>query len=261
MGCDECREALSAGLDGEDDPVERAAADAHLDDCAQCRQWFDTAALVTRLTRTSVVPVSFEVDDAVLAAVPGRRRNPLTVVRRLVARPILPLRIALGVLGLAQFLLGVAQIAGLTASSHMHAVGIEGPNHLWHESAAWNVAVGAGFAWIALRRIRPNGILPTLTAFVIVLTLLSTDDLISGRVDLARVLSHGLIVVGFLVVLALSRVLPDPAGTPPGSRSGARWRASFDDLAEPGTPAPGLRIVHSAPPVQARARTTDRRAA
>ena len=67
-------------------------------------------------------------------------------------------------------------------------------------------------------------------------------------------------MVGFLVVLALSRVLPDPAGTPPGSRSGgARWRASFDDLAEPGTPAAGLRIVHSAPPVQAR--TTDRRAA
>ncbi|WP_435830999.1 zf-HC2 domain-containing protein [Polymorphospora rubra] len=263
MGCDECREALSAGLDGEDGPVERGAADAHLDICPQCQEWYDNAALVTRLARTGAVPVTFTVDDAVLAALPARPTVRATAGRlldRVRGPAAVPLRIALGVLGLAQFLLGAAQIGGLTAASHLHGVaGVEGANHLWHESAAWNVALGAGFAWIALRRVRPTGILPTLTAFVVVLTLLTTDDLIGGRVEFTRVLSHSLIVLGFLVVLALSRVLPDP-GTPPVRRPDrGRWRATFDDVAEPAEPVPGLRIVRSAPPAQATADT--RRAA
>ncbi|MEV7225614.1 hypothetical protein AAFH96_24960 [Polymorphospora sp. 2-325] len=218
---------------------------------------------MTRLTRTSTVPVTFQVDDAVLAALPARRtaRAALGHLLARAGRPAaVPLRVVLGVLGLAQFLLGAAQIGGLTATGHLHGVtGVEGANHLWHESAAWNVALGAGFAWIALRRVRPTGILPTLTAFVVVLTLLTTDDLIGGRVEFTRVLSHSLIVLGFLVVLALSRVLPDPATPPVRRPDRGRWRATFDDVAEPAEPAPGLRIVRSVSSAQVTADT--RRAA
>src|SRR6185295_19911289 len=72
------------------------------------------------------------------------------------------LRVVLGAFGAAQFALGILQAAG-SAAQHDHGsdspLGVN-PGHLWHESAAWNVAIGAGFAWIALRRGRPNGALP-----------------------------------------------------------------------------------------------------
>ena len=58
------------------------------------------------------------------------------------------------------------------------------PGHLWHESAAWNVAVGAAFLFIALRRNRPSGLVPMLTAFVGMLAPGATaviDDLTPGR--------------------------------------------------------------------------------
>ena len=56
------------------------------------------------------------------------------------------------------------------------------PGHVWNESAAWNVAVGAGYLFIALRRTRPVGLVPMLTAFVGMLLLLSVNDLTGGRV-------------------------------------------------------------------------------
>jgi Putative zinc-finger len=45
--CEQCREALSARLDGEDDPDERAEVDTHLAECDECRRWVDEAAAVT----------------------------------------------------------------------------------------------------------------------------------------------------------------------------------------------------------------------
>lgn len=237
VGCERYREALSARLDGEETPVERAATDRHLAACAECRTWLDQAAALSRLARTSVVPPPADVDDALLAAVPIPTR-----VRRI--GRLLPA--ALGVVGVAQFLLGAAQIAGLGDVSHVHgldAVFGGGPDHLWHESAAWNVALGAGFAWIGIRRTRPAGLLPTLTAFVAVLSLLSANDAIAGRVDAGRLLSHGLVVAGYLIILGLYRFGVDP-GEPPrhGQRRWSAWRVRFDEEG-PATDPPRLRLV------------------
>ncbi|GAA4737332.1 zf-HC2 domain-containing protein [Phytohabitans rumicis] len=276
MGCEHFREALSARLDGEDDPAERAATDAHLAGCAACRQWFDAAAAVTRLVRTAVIP-EIRVSDDVLAAAPGpgagggrsSERSDDDGRRRLRPGPrasgasageqsrgrhrlVTALRVALGVLGVVQFLLGAAQIGGFAAAQHLHTSGVGGPNHLWHESAAWNVAVGAGFAWIALRRTRASGIIPTLTAFVGALTLLTASDVIAGRVDVDRVLSHAFIVAGYVIVVVLSRTAREP-GEPPSDQHKPRpaWRAVFDDVAE-SPPRPPLRLVRERP-AQARA--------
>ncbi|MGI5151614.1 zf-HC2 domain-containing protein [Plantactinospora sp. CA-294935] len=38
MGSEQFRESLSARLDGEDSPTERAATDIHLADCSACRR-------------------------------------------------------------------------------------------------------------------------------------------------------------------------------------------------------------------------------
>jgi hypothetical protein len=100
----------------------------------------------------------------------------------------------------------------------LHGTTVDGatPGHLWHESAAWNLAVGAAFLWIAARRGRPVGVVPLLTAFVAALVLLSAGDVIGGRVEAARLASHGFVVTGYLLVLALSRTSLDLL--PPGRR-------------------------------------------
>jgi predicted anti-sigma-YlaC factor YlaD len=246
VGCDRYREALSARLDGEDDPTERTAVDRHLAGCPDCRAWLDAAAEVTRLARTSAVAA---VAPRVVAAAPGLTR----------VRVTFGLRVTLAGIGVAQFLLGAAQIAD-AGSAHVHGLGGLGlgSGHLWHESAAWNLALGAGFAFVALRRTRPSGLLPTLTAFVAVLTVLSAGDILAGRVDGPRLASHAFLVAGYLVTLALSRPALDP-GEPPAGR-GSRWKASFAE--EPAPAPPRLRLIPGGGgPVHGHARARDRRAA
>ncbi|GIF47921.1 hypothetical protein Afe04nite_24600 [Asanoa ferruginea] len=218
---------LSARLDGEDAPGERELTDRHLAGCARCAAWLDAAAEVTRLARTAAVPPAKPVE---LAPVQAKRRPRLAI----------GLRVALAAIGLAQFLLGAAQVAGLGRDEHAHDA-VLGAGHLWHESAAWNLALGAGFAFVALRRTRPTGLLPTLTAFVGVLTLLSASDIIDGRVAAGRLASHAFLICGWLVTLALSRPALDP-GEPPARGTTRRWSATFDP--EPAATAPPrLRLV------------------
>ncbi len=258
---------LSAQLDGEDDPGDRVRTDEHLSGCAGCRTWLDRAAVVNRLTRTSpAVPVP-DLSEVILAALPPAdapepaRRQRLAAALKPAQRQRLAavLFVALGAVGAIQLVLGLAQVGGGSTGAHSHAgAGLTAtPGHLWHESAAWNVAVGAAFLFIALRRTRPTGLVPMLTAFVGMLLLLSVNDLTAGRVDATRLVSHGFVIAGYLLVVALSRVTGGSA-EPPGARSttGSSWRLRLDE-AEPPRPAPGLRLVQrgATQPVTARAGT------
>jgi predicted anti-sigma-YlaC factor YlaD len=245
VGCERYREALSARLDGEDEPVGGAELDAHLAGCPACRQWLEDAATVNRLARTAPAVAGVDVTEAVLPAMPGRWRGRLAVV----------LRLALGLLGGAQLLLGLLQITSLEGgeADATHGTAMDGatPGHLWHESAAWNVAVGAAFLWIAARRGRPLGVIPILTAFIGVLVLLSGADVLAGRVEPLRLASHGFVLVGYLIVLALSRPVLDL--TPPGLRQPARSTAVVslaDDTVvafpQPGRDQPAAEYRHRA---------------
>jgi predicted anti-sigma-YlaC factor YlaD len=217
MECGEWRELLSARLDGEEDADRAPLVDDHLAGCAGCRQWFEDAATVTRLARVARVVEVPGVSDAVLDAMPRRRRTHWAAW----------LRLALGAIGAGQVLLGVAQVAGPPMAGAMSGYGgMEGASvdHLVHESAAWNLAVGAGFLFIAWRRSRPAGVVPTLTAFVAVLTLMSLGDLIDGTVAPSRLASHVLLLAGYAIVVVLCRPsmgLDGPAGA--GRRREA-WR-------------------------------------
>ncbi|MET8907571.1 zf-HC2 domain-containing protein [Micromonospora sp. NPDC004551] len=252
MGCEQWREVLSAQLDGEVSAAEEAGADAHLDGCADCRGWLDQAAAVTRRARLTVLSAGPDLTDAVLAALPtaGPAR------RGSGSRLVLTLRGVLGLVGGLQLALGLAQVGRGPAGAHEHT-GVLASGHLWHESAAWNVAVGAGFLFVAARRTPPTGLVPMLSAFVGTLVLLSVNDLVTGRVDTTRLVSHGFLLAGYLVVVALSRPRLRPDG-PPARGHGDRssWRLSIDDAAEP-EPAP-LRV---APPYPGSARADDSAAA
>ncbi|WP_406045872.1 zf-HC2 domain-containing protein [Micromonospora sp. NBC_00898] len=251
MGCEQWREALSARLDGEETAAEAAAAEAHLSRCSDCRRWFDQAAAVTRRARLSVTVSGDDLTDVILASLP------VPEPYRLRNRIALTLRAVLGLIGALQLVLGLAQVGQGPAAGHEHAaVGALTSGHLWHESAAWNVAVGAGFLFVATRRTPPTGLVPMLTAFVGTLVLLSVNDLITGWVDPARLVSHGFLLAGYAIVVALSRPRLRPDG--PSSRNRTNqpgWRLP---AAEQETPPPPLRLL---PPYAGSARSPDRWAA
>jgi predicted anti-sigma-YlaC factor YlaD len=240
MACERWREMLSAQLDGEDDPAMRPLVDEHLAGCAGCRDWLDRAAVVNRLTRTAAVPEVPDLTEAILAALPEQ----LPARRRW--RPRLPaaavLYVALALVGAVQLILGLTQVGGGATVDHAHNGLGASQGHLWHESAAWNVAVGAGYLFIALRRTRPTGLVPMLTAFVGMLLLISVTDLTAGRVDAGRLVGHGFVIAGYLLVVALSRGAGGEV-RPPGSRMGAGWRARFDAETLEEAPRPGLRLL------------------
>ncbi|MEU4333615.1 zf-HC2 domain-containing protein [Micromonospora lupini] len=253
MGCEQWREVLSAQLDGEETAAEGAAAQGHLDECAKCRAWFATAVAVTRRIRTRLVTDVPDRTDAILAAVgasavtgagadaedtpPARRsRWRLRLPGR--ASLLVGLRAALGLLGAVQLVLGLAQVGRGATGDHVHAAG----QHLWHESAAWNVAVGAGFLFVAVRRSPPSGLLPMLSAFVGTLLLLSVNDLATGSVGGERLVSHGFLVVGYLITVLLSRPGLRPGGPSPQRQpTPSRWRFGADETERP------LRVVRAEP--------------
>ncbi|GIJ29399.1 membrane protein [Micromonospora qiuiae] len=244
MGCEQWREILSAQLDGEATPDEQHTVAGHLETCASCRGWLDAAAAVTRRARTQVVTDLPDLREKILAAAPPprRRRWRMPLVDRLTT--FTGLRAALGLLGAVQLVLGLTQIGRVDVAGHLHVSG----QHLWHESAAWNVAVGAGFLFVALRRTSPSGLLPMLSAFVVTLVLLSVNDLVASQVAVERLVSHGFLVIGFLIVVLLARSSRQPGDPSDRHRpEGSRWQLQLD---EPDEPAP-LRLV---PPYSAEAR-------
>jgi len=141
------------------------------------------------------------------------------------------LRVVLALLGVGQILLAIAQLAG--------PMGADGTAlmHMTHEFTAWNAAIGASFLFIAWRRTRPAALLPLLTAFVGVLTVLSVDDIVHGDVSAGRLGTHALLLAGYVVVLAMSR--PSLSfDAPPGLRQrshASAWRLGEHDEVERGT--------------------------
>lgn len=225
MDCTRCREALSARLDGEGSASEGATLDVHLATCAPCRRFSDEAARVTRLARTAVATPEPDVAGAVLASAPRSRRPRLSTA----------LRVLLGLVGLAQAEVALAAILGAQAGAGSQGVVLQGASvaHFAHESAAWNLALGVGFVWVAWRSPRASGMVPTLATFVGVLAVLVVMDVMAGGVDVARMALHGLVVLGLILVIALDR-LPGPVGgTVPGAFAFRRRRAGLSRPADP----------------------------
>ncbi|MBL7629310.1 zf-HC2 domain-containing protein [Frankia nepalensis] len=68
MDCIICREALSARIDGEAEPMDPTAVDQHLSACAACRDWHDRAVSLTRSLRLGPVFPTPDFTAAVLDA-------------------------------------------------------------------------------------------------------------------------------------------------------------------------------------------------
>ncbi|MFD9700053.1 zf-HC2 domain-containing protein [Lentzea sp. NPDC059081] len=187
MECDTCREALSARLDGEDEGVPADQVDEHLETCASCRAWHDRAATLTRTLRVRPATPVPDLTAAIVAAAPAKPRGWLP-------------RMLLGGVAVAQLTLGVAQVVGNGSTAHGgHVTGVDG-SHLFNESTAWNLALGLGLLWTALRPSASTGTLPVTAAFVAVLIPYSASDLLSGTATVSRVLSHTLLLAGLALL-------------------------------------------------------------
>lgn len=191
MGCERCREALSARLDAESGPAPAADVDAHLADCRACRDWWERAAALNRRLRVRPVPPAPGLAERVMAAatLPAPSRGT-------------GWRVALAAVALAQVALGVAELFGWHAGAPVMPAGMD--SHLFNESTAWNLALGLGLGWVAWRG-RAGALLAAYGGFLVLLGAYCAHDLVTGVATAGRVLTHGLLLVGFVLMLVVDR--------------------------------------------------------
>ncbi|MEV0843999.1 zf-HC2 domain-containing protein [Actinocatenispora sera] len=236
MECEQCRTALSARLDGETEPVPAESTDQHLAGCAACHSWQRQATALTRRLRVRPAVAEPDLTDRVLATAWPTRAG---AGRRW--------RIALTVVAAAQLALGLAQLlgwhAGMPASSG-HDMGA----HLFDESTAWNVALGVGMAWVAWRSRAAAGLIPVVGGFLVLLTAFCIRDLAAGTVTAMRVSEHGLLLIGFTLMLMVRRAAADgtrgPVARSDETADGVPHRPTTGDAPTPLVPPehPGRRL-------------------
>lgn len=233
VDCDTCREALSARVDGEEEPAPAAETDAHLAGCASCRAWQARATVLTRSLRLRPATPTPDLADAVLAAAPPPVRTDGWYARG-----------GLAVVAVAQLTLGLSQLLGVGAGAAGH--GEHGPGHLFNEGTAWNLALGVGLLWAALRPRAAAGLLPVVAVFVVVLGGFSARDLVTGQATVTRVTSHVILVLALVVLVVVRRGHRDPdgdrrAGVEPGG-GGGHGSDAAQEGEEGDRPARGTRL-------------------
>jgi predicted anti-sigma-YlaC factor YlaD len=189
MTCDRYREAASARLDGEPLQMSAAALDHHLSSCPHCAAWLDTASRLGRSLRVTG-QIAPDLSGMILDSVVLPTANVQRYRRRL--------RAGLAVLGFLQWALALPALLG-------DSVGMPMGVHASHESAAWNLALGAAFLAVAIKPSRAAGTLPILATFVAVLAALSIPDLLAGQVHAARLASHLGVAAGLVLITLVSR--------------------------------------------------------
>ncbi|MDH6194635.1 putative anti-sigma-YlaC factor YlaD [Mycobacterium frederiksbergense] len=218
MDCVVAREALSARLDGEREPVPSARVDEHLRVCRECATWYDRAEVLALQLRG--------LSDVGLIGAAGARtnhsRSVLSGLRRCFSRRVLTITIV--VIGLVQVALAVAQAVGMdfgmVAAHHGSASGA----HLLNESTAWSAALGIATIAMAFRpRIAP-GLACVLVAYCGFLAYYVVSDALAGQVTAVRVLSHLPVALAAIVSILASRAArprdPSPKARGDGDESG-----------------------------------------
>ena len=149
------------------------------------------------------------------------------------------LRVVLAVLGIGQLGLATNEVFGPQATQSLpHNLSGASLTQLAHESSAWNLALAVGFLCVAARPSRTRALLPLVGAFVAGLSVLSVLDAMQDRIVGSRLLSHGLVVLGLLVLLALAKIVGRPGEGSPNrfDDHGSQWRGpdpSPADIAVP----------------------------
>jgi predicted anti-sigma-YlaC factor YlaD len=224
--CEVARDALSARIDGEREPVPAARVDEHLHGCADCRGWLAgvtvQAASLRRLAQ-----------------------QPLGLAPRVDGRATAPSRMRLSWRQWALLGVGVVQMAVGSVQALGHSVGLSREHgmgsggHLLNESTAWSITLGVVMIGAAVWPSAVAGLAGVLSVFVGVLTAYVIADAMSGAVTATRVLTHLPVFLGAVLAILVWRhttypqpntritefepelVLPDNASR--GKRRGHLW--------------------------------------
>ncbi|GAA1893589.1 zf-HC2 domain-containing protein [Asanoa iriomotensis] len=192
MMCEHVRVALSARLDGEAPPAPAAEIDAHAASCTACQAWLTGAERLDRLVKAAP-PVAPDLTAGVLAAVAADRQ------RRAEAEPAARrqvLRVAVGVLAVAQLVSAAPALLGVESALGAHAS---------REMACFDIAIAVGFALAALRPERAGGVVPVAIVLALCLAVTSAVDVASGRAAAAHEIGHLAAVVQAAALWALGR--------------------------------------------------------
>jgi predicted anti-sigma-YlaC factor YlaD len=222
--CEVARDALSARIDGEREPVPAARVDEHLEECADCRVWLDQVTVqAANLRRMAHRP---------MALPPAAAQRPLFALPRL---RVGWQRLALLAVGLVQVVIAVAQALGVSVGlNHDHGMGL---GHLLNESTAWSITLGVVMVGTAVWPIAAAGLAGVLSIFAGVLTAYVVADALSGGVTAARVLSHLPVVLGAILAILVWR-------TTTGPRPEARVAEPEPDIVLPDNASRGRRRGH-----------------
>ena len=194
MDCERYRHALSARMDGEDLGVETGVLSRHLATCSACRNWEHDAASVARAIRVGEADPIPDLTPAILAAIGAERA---------------PARRGLGVLRVA-----LAAVALMTIFFNGQDLFFsEDVGHTSRELGSFELALGVGFAAAAWRPVRAFGMVPLVSAFMVILVVTTASNGHSYGAMLTEVV-HALQFAGAAMIYLLSRAVPPPAGRP-----------------------------------------------
>ena len=193
MDCEVAREALSARMDGEREPVPSARVDEHLATCRLCAEWYRVARQQSQLLET-LAGNGFGRSDTAEATVP--QPHP---------RADGGLRYLLGAVGVVQLCLALVQALGVDFGLVSAHHGMSGGAHLLNESTAWSAAVGVTLIAAAVRPVLAPGIACAGAVYALGLVYYVAVDSMNGHVTVARVASHLPVVVGAVLASLLWR--------------------------------------------------------
>jgi RNA polymerase sigma-70 factor (ECF subfamily) len=241
MQCDVAREALSARIDGEREPVPAARVDEHVESCRDCCAWYVQADHQARRLRVRDAAAGTDLTRRILIGAGiepiGRSARWTHWLRRYGARYAL-----IGV-GMIQIALAAVQMGGANFGMLPmvgHESGAMSGAHLMNETTAWSLALGAGMVLAGAWPAAATGVLSVLGVFVAALAWYVVDDAIAGRVTEVRVLSHLPVVLGTVLVAAVLRTARKDRGTPPA----ARLEGDDEDIVLPDNASRGRRRGH-----------------
>lgn len=203
VDCEVAREALSARIDGEREPVPSIRVDEHLEECSACRSWFERANVQAGQLRRAARP-----RPTILPTGPFGRTGGAEPERRLSWQ-----RWALLGVGVVQVVVAGVQALGLSMGL-MGEHGMSSGHHLVNESTAWSIALGVVMIGAAVRPSGAAGLAGVLGVFTAVLAVYVISDAMSGAVTAVRIVSHVPVVLGAILAVMVWRTSSHPRPAP-----------------------------------------------
>jgi predicted anti-sigma-YlaC factor YlaD len=191
MRCEECRESVSARLDGEVNELGSDAIDVHLLGCTECREFERSAIALHRSLRVRPAEPVPDLTAAILAKVPAAE----TLKGQAATTREWP-RYALLTVALTQLIVAVPKLLDAAGGS---------TGHVTRELSSWDIALGIGLLLAAWQPRRAAGLLPFAAALAAALAVTAVLDVAGGRVPVAGEAHHVLDLAGLIVLWVLAR--------------------------------------------------------